>query len=282
MWGELLPESLFTQIPNNIEITTDRKYFDIAKVVIFHIPDLVRELEEDLDKAEGQIWVAWFLESDANYPIVNNEEFMSLFDWEMSYRQDADIVFPYYEYNYIDLLYETRDNQYEKKDVCMLVSSLVNKSKRLEYLKELMSCIDIDSYGKVFNNLSLKDDKGRDTKLDLYRQYKFVIAFENSVSKDYVTEKFYDPLIAGSVPVYFGAPNIEEFSLGDNSFINVRDFNGTEELACFIKECCRDESLYNTFFSWKKTGVKEPFRQKLLDVRPNVYISVFNKIGERI
>lgn len=40
-------------------------------------------------------------------------------------------------------------------------------------------------------------------------RYKFVIAYENSVCSDYLTEKIWRPLTLGVVPVYFGAPNIE-------------------------------------------------------------------------
>jgi len=39
-------------------------------------------------------------------------------------------------------------------------------------------------------------------------RYKFCIAIENSLAMDYVTEKVYDALAAGCVPIYYGAPNI--------------------------------------------------------------------------
>lgn len=40
-------------------------------------------------------------------------------------------------------------------------------------------------------------------------RYKFIISYENGVCNDYVTEKLWRTLIVGSVPVYFGAPNIK-------------------------------------------------------------------------
>lgn len=40
-------------------------------------------------------------------------------------------------------------------------------------------------------------------------RYKFVIAYENSVCNDYITEKLWRPLTLGVIPIYFGAQNIE-------------------------------------------------------------------------
>ena len=74
--------------------------------------------------------------------------------------------------------------------------------------------IPIDSYGKLFNNKKMDQDNGRESKINLYKSDKFVIAFENACATDYVTEKFFDPLIAGAVPIYLGAPNINEFAPG--------------------------------------------------------------------
>lgn len=53
--------------------------------------------------------------------------------------------------------------------------------------------------------------------LDLYHeeylhfisQYKFIIAIENAVCDDYITEKLWRPLIVGAVPIYFGSPTVE-------------------------------------------------------------------------
>lgn len=39
-------------------------------------------------------------------------------------------------------------------------------------------------------------------------QYKFSLSFENAECEDYITEKLWRPLIAGSVPVYIGSPSV--------------------------------------------------------------------------
>lgn len=49
------------------------------------------------------------------------------------------------------------------------------------------------------------------SKLDGLLSYKYSLAIENSSQHSYVTEKFTDCILAGAVPVYWGAPNISEF-----------------------------------------------------------------------
>lgn len=45
---------------------------------------------------------------------------------------------------------------------------------------------------------------------------------ENSIATDYVTEKLYDAFVAGCVPVYYGAPNIEDLLPDPDSIIDYR------------------------------------------------------------
>ena len=262
IWGEELTIPL-DKIPSNFVITTDRRYFDQAAVVVFHLPELFRNRNGDLTKRDGQIWVAWYLESEENYPWMRESEIVDMFDLRMSYRQDADVVYPYYSYEYAKIFAQPVSVKNKRNKTCMFISSLENKSGRQEYLKELMSYTGIDSYGRLYNNTQLPEDQGIDTKINEYRKYKFVIAFENVIDKDYVTEKFYDPLIAGSVPVYLGAPNIEEFAPGENCFVDVRQFDGPRSLACFINQCYEDELLYAKFFEWRNLPIREVFSQKM-------------------
>ena len=159
----------------------------------------------------------------------------------------------------------------KSKDVCMFISSMVNRSKRQEYLLELMEYLPIDSYGRWQNNKQLPDDNGYRTKMELMRNYRFTIAFENAIGKDYVTEKFYEPLLSGSVPVYLGAPNINMFSPDSSSFIDVRDYPDPSDLAKVIKAYCEDEQRYAQLFSWKS----RPMNHKFISLLKRQKTSVF-------
>jgi glycosyltransferase involved in cell wall biosynthesis len=77
-------------VPADWAITTDRKYFNQAYVVVFHLPGLQKEMENDLDKQEGQIWVSWHLESEGNHPLFNDPEIKDIFDLWINCSQYED------------------------------------------------------------------------------------------------------------------------------------------------------------------------------------------------
>jgi alpha(1,3/1,4) fucosyltransferase len=69
-----------------------------------------------------------------------------------------------------------------------------------------------------------------ETKKDVLNRYRFAICFENAREiEDYITEKLFDCLLAGTIPVYWGAPNIAD-RVPPGCFIDYRDFDSYEEL----------------------------------------------------
>jgi hypothetical protein len=77
---------------------------------------------------------------------------------------------------------------------------------RLNYLQQLMdNGVTVHSFGSCMRNQELPADPK--IPMDKYQmkeylmsQYKFTFSFENSRETDYVTEKLFGPLAAGSVP----------------------------------------------------------------------------------
>lgn len=225
----------------------DQKSIDEADIVVFDLPFMRDFFCQRIIKPEGQIWAAWCLECEKNYPWITGDDLP--IDLWMTYRQNADIVLPYFDGTYKDKLLTPLEQK--RENVCMFISSPVNESKRLDYLSELMRHLPLDSYGAWQNNRKMTEDYGYVSKLRLMRQYRFTIAFENAVGIDYVTEKFFDPLIAGSVPIYLGASNIQEYTPGEHAMIDVRNYSSPQELAESVLHYCGDEKSYNDFFTWK-------------------------------
>lgn len=88
--------------------------------------------------------------------------------------------------------------------------------KNREYIvKEIMKYIPIDSYGADLNNKEWPKNISKKNKIEIYKQYKFCLAIENSVitwkegekyeassiNNDYVTEKLIDCFKAGCIPL---------------------------------------------------------------------------------
>jgi hypothetical protein len=73
-------------------------------------------------------------------------------------------------------------------------------------------------------------------ELQIYQEYKFVLAFEINNLTDFVTEKVALALKAGAVPVYMGAPNIDDWLPGDHSVIKTQNFDSPKSLAKYLKE----------------------------------------------
>ena len=57
----------------------------------------------------------------------------------------------------------------------------------------------------------------------------------------------------------FGAPRSDyEKVAPPNSFIHIQDFSTLQELANYIKRVANDDTLYNSYFAWKKVGSIRP------------------------
>lgn len=75
---------------------------------------------------------------------------------------------------------------------------------------------------------------------------------ENSIAKDYVTEKIYDAFAAGCVPIYLGAPNIHEFIPSMDAIIDYNAFGTPEALAQELRRLSSNRTAYLEKFDWQK------------------------------
>ena len=258
------------------EIISDPKQMKDADVVVFHIPT-VPDLR-GLWKRPGQKWVAWSFESDRYYSRLRDPKYMRQFDLTMTYRWDSDVPVAYFGPDTRDDLLRAPALKSASVPLVAFVSNRFDLSGRFKYLKELMQYLPVDSYGLALQNKKLPEDKRQETKLETIAAYKFTLAFENSISQDYVTEKFFEPLIVGSIPVYLGAPNIDDFAPGEHCYINVPQFKGPRELAEYLIFAAGNQSEYDSYLAWKT----KPLRQSFLDKVEVVAKDSFLRLSEKV
>jgi len=187
----------------------------------------------------------------------------------MTYRQDSDIVFNYGRYIFRNLSYTIRDYQlidfylssndnkstfdikkeYSSRQnrILWFVSNCNARTKRNEIAKNLKNYFPIDQYGKCSQSKKINNSE------ELFFNYKFYLAFENSHCKDYITEKvFYNSLIHGSIPIVLGADkkNYEQI-LPPNSFIHIDDFKDLKQLADQLNNISTNFDTFSSYHQWR-------------------------------
>ena len=270
--------------------SVDKNLLNIADAVVFHVPDLgfgkpdVNDIIS-LKKKPGQLWVAWSMESAVNYPFVDHPLFRSKIDIFMTYRRDAEIWIPYLpdKSRWDKVMMTHVPQKIASSPLVMFQSDPINRSKRLEFAKGMMEHIQVDSFGKVLRNADLPfPDEGGSTKLRVVGGYKFCLSLENSIETDYVTEKFFDPLLAGTVPVYRGAPNVALFAPGDECFIDASAFRSERELADYLKYLDHDDAAYARFFAWRQKPLLASFQEFLDKVKTDPFERLARLVEKRL
>lgn len=148
---------------------------------------------------------------------------------------------PLYFFYHDDFVKAINKNNYglRTKFCNMVVSnSGIADDQRTKFFHELSKYKHVDSGGRYLNNVGgpVKD------KYEFQRQYKFSIAFENSAFPGYVTEKITQAWAAGTIPIYWGNPDIEK-EFNNNAFINA---NGIpiEDVVKKVIEIDQSEELF--------------------------------------
>lgn len=72
------------------------------------------------------------------------------------------------------------------------------------------------------------------SKSETLGKYTFAVCFENMILKGWITEKIFDCFFAGTIPIYWGAPDIQEY-VPPECFIDMRHFGGYEELHSYLR-----------------------------------------------
>ncbi|XP_053545484.1 4-galactosyl-N-acetylglucosaminide 3-alpha-L-fucosyltransferase FUT5-like [Bombina bombina] len=227
-------------------LTANQSLYDTADALVIHHVDIMYNSQALPQKPRPhfQRWV-WFNREPPL--IIKNLHFLdNLFNMTMTFRQDSDI---YRHYGRIEAVRKPQNLIIPPKSKMLswVVSNWSPGMRRNDYYEMLKKHISIDIYGQQHKKLSLGDFH------KVISQYKFYLAFENSVYKDYITEKLWSNAFESwAVPIVLGTSrkNYERFIPSD-AFIHVDDFSSPKELADFLLELDKDDERYRKYFNWR-------------------------------
>lgn len=243
-------------------------------------------------KNQKQQSYLWQLESPISIivptPETYKQHFKKIFTYHKESCDNTQIIYTPIPYHYNNIKTDTFN---QSKNILLTLVNTYYSGYNYELRNQTIRWFlenhpqDIYFYGKGWNEFKEKLPSDLHPFFDTqYKGYvkdkiqtiassKFTIAFENYRFDDYVTEKIYDAMAAGSVPIYSGAPNIETY-VPTACFIDYHQFNDMEKLYHFIKTM--DDATYKTYLKCMKDFMTNPERH------PNHYKNVSKFILEHL
>ncbi|XP_062594217.1 alpha-(1,3)-fucosyltransferase fut-6-like [Saccostrea cucullata] len=235
------------QLKHECFVYTENMYYDTSKSIIFFGEHLPAEVPT---KKEGHIWSFFSIESPFLYSVP--QQWKDKFNWTMTYRRDSDITVFYgkvgkrqipLKRNYSEIFRK------KKKTVAWPVSHCKTPSKREDYIQKLQEYIDVDIYGKC-GKLKCGGPTGLITEchMKFAEEYKFFLAIENSICKDYTSEKLFNFFFHNltMIPIISGPQNVLEY-IPKGTFINILDYSSPSELAKELHRIGSNETLYSQY-----------------------------------
>lgn len=228
----------------NCYLTNNTDYFDdVTKfdAILFNSIEVhdISNLTLPAARAMYQTYIFVSPESPMNYPVSPN--YNNFFNWTWTYKLNSDILFTYIAVKdmkgnlmgpSIDMHWmDIRDMESPKNDiktvlknktdaVAWFVSHCKTSSNRESYVSVLRNELSvhglgIDIYGRCprFCNNKCPIENMNYCYSLLKEKYFFYLAFENSMSEDYVTEKVLTATKNLAVPVVYGGANYSRYIL---------------------------------------------------------------------
>lgn len=206
---------------------------------------------------------AWILESAAILPQItdwvklNSNLVMNTFDIIFTHNQELIEINPdKFKWVPAQGTWIKDLKIYHKTKMISMIASNKNMCeghrKRLEWVERLQD--QVDFFGRGFPTEIVKKEDG-------LCDYMFSIAIENASYETYFTEKLLDCFATGTIPVYYGSPNIgdyfnkdgiidlsEEFDISDEIYYNKIDAI-TDNLERTKKMEVLEDFIWENYFS---------------------------------
>ncbi|XP_046343485.1 alpha-(1,3)-fucosyltransferase C-like [Haliotis rufescens] len=234
--------TIFDMCDYKCHLTKDKTRLRESQAVLFHAQDLDIL---PLHRLSNQVWIFHTREAPPN-AADNFDKYANIFNWTSTYRRDSEVYSSYGGTFRREFPNRGVKNFASTKSlgVAWVASNCNDQAKRANLVRELRKFIHVDTFGDC-GEMNLKADKTD----QVLKHYKFYLAFENSYCRDYITEKFWSSLHRHQIPIVSGGGDYTRVA-PPHSFINVLEYQSTEELAEYIKYLDQNDQAYNEYLEW--------------------------------
>jgi glycoprotein 3-alpha-L-fucosyltransferase/alpha-1,3-fucosyltransferase len=217
--------------PLRCEYTQDKSLYNTSDAVLFHA-FFIKNLPQE--RIAGQKWVFWEYESPRIVNILQNlQPFKYQFNLTSTYSVTSDVPLPFLrkcvpEEGQLNVDAKPNEDFSAGKDrlVAWFASHCQTPSRREGYVQELQNHVAVDIYGKCGPYKCSVANRTVCLKDVLEKRYKFILAFENSLCREYITESLWEIFDnrLKVVPIVLGGADYSQY-LPPGTYIDVRDFN---------------------------------------------------------
>ncbi len=204
--------------------------------------------------------------------ILNNYKFINKYGYE---NKKINL----YYYNHISNFQLNKYNQPVIPTIYAYIREYLNESKKINFEKipfEKKKNILVINKSKLNNDINdfIKKIEEQQIKLNyidehndeiqftscyhsiellkVFNKYKCILCIENSYQDGYITEKIFNCFLANSIPLYIGAPNINNF-INEKSYIDLRSNDWINKFSNIINSydsflnMINENKIINTF-----------------------------------
>ena len=144
---------------------------------------------------------------------------------------------------------------------------------RIKIFNQINQIAKVDCDGQFLHN---NDDlilKFNDNKLDYLKQYRFNLCPENSNNKGYVTEKIFEAISSGCIPIYWGSNNEPEPDiLNKESIFFIQNDQNSPNVINEIRTLNENPKLFKDFAN----------QNRLLNEAPEIIFSFFENLENKL
>ena len=262
---------LYEKKPDNVRYVKNQTKWD--GITVF-----TDKMLAAVDQVDSPVKVAWLIEPYDLIPYMYDQiktiedKFDFVFTYEETLLKHNPDIYKFHPCDCSGIEFHSHKLHEKTKLVSMIYSEktwLFGHRLRHIIAKTLipqMGYDKIDFFGRATENpLELKSEGTN--------PYMFQIAIENAQRRFYFADKIYDCFVTGTVPIYWGAPNIGDFF----DMRGILTFNHPNELKEIL------ESLNPEKYASMLDGVKENFERVKKYIRPDdlLFENIVDRLRER-